>query len=126
MRSQFVIAWLRPPLRGELEHEVLGESLDVAFDRLNEGARLNPIKLGQVAVEHRALATDEIDTALASVTQVEEICHPRPSVCRARPLCNSGRPPTGLPNLHWRGAQRRRRTEAGWRGVILDRAAEPA
>jgi hypothetical protein len=34
---------------------------------LNEGARLNPIKLGQVAVEHHALATDEIDSALDDV-----------------------------------------------------------
>jgi hypothetical protein len=67
MRSQFVIAWLRPPLRGELEHEVLGESLDVAFDRLNDGAGLHPIKLGQVAVEHHALATNEVDTALDDV-----------------------------------------------------------
>ena len=50
-----------------MEHEVLGESLDVAFDGLNEGAGFNLIKLGQVAIEHHALATDEVDTALNDV-----------------------------------------------------------
>jgi hypothetical protein len=50
-----------------LEHEVLGEPLNVTLDGLHESACFDLIQIGQVGVEHHALTANKVDAAFNDV-----------------------------------------------------------
>jgi hypothetical protein len=50
--------------RGELEHEVLWEALNVAFDPLDKTLGINAIQLSQVLIEHHLASSHDEDPLL--------------------------------------------------------------
>ena len=47
----------------ELKHKIFGEAIEVALYCSVESFSFHVVELGQMAVEHDALSTDEVDTA---------------------------------------------------------------
>ncbi len=49
--------------RRQLKHKVLGEAVDIAFDRAHQRLRLDLVKHGQVTIENHLLVADQQDGA---------------------------------------------------------------